>query len=100
MAGILYCGMHQAAYGDMALVGSIIRDAWDAGITPQYETCKGVSHHHLQLVDDQRQAEWRDHDCLAAGLPEDLKQHQSKLFRKAVQNAPKPGWNPELGDQG
>lgn len=80
MASILYCELNQAAYGDMPLVGSIIRGAWSLGKLPQDGSYESRPRHRLQLVYDQTQAEWDNHKCLAAGLPEGLKQYYDRIF--------------------
>ena len=98
MADRLYCGITNDYYGGMTPIGTIIRDAWVFGILPESETCEDWSHDRLQIIHDKTKVEWDKYGCLASNLPDELRQRHTDIYQRAVDNARKLGWDPELED--
>jgi len=48
------------------------------------------------MIHDQTKAEWDKYGCLVSNLPDGLRQRHSEIFQRAVDNARKPGRDPQL----
>jgi hypothetical protein len=95
----VYPGLHKDRNSGMTDAGRIIRDAWVFGILPEGETCEGWTYGRLQGVYDQVHQAWQPYGHLVSRLPDELRERHERIYREAIAEARRQGWDPSLEDE-
>jgi hypothetical protein len=93
-----YEGIDNDRGGGMSPTAKIIRDAWAFGLIPETETCAGWTVQGIDALYDKVTAAWEPFGNLVSNLPGELRERHLRIYKAAVENARRLGWNPELGD--
>ena len=92
-----YAGFNHDKHG-ITTMGRVVLDAWVFGFLPETEDCAGWDLGRMQVLMEKVEAEWDKYMNLPSRLPPELQARHSALYKTAVEEARKKGWDPELGD--
>ncbi len=92
-----YVGFNQDKHG-ITQLGRIVLDSWVFGFIPETEDCTGWDIGRMQNLMERVQVEWDKYAGLPSRLPPELHQRHSNFYDRAVADARKKGWDPELGE--
>ena len=92
-----YCGFYQDHHG-ITQLGRIVIDGWLFGFIPETEDCAGWELGRMQALMEKVNVEWDKYANLPSRLPDELRARHAALYDRAMSEARKKGWDPELGD--
>jgi hypothetical protein len=93
-----YIGIDQDQKAGLTHLGRIVRDAWVFRILPETETCAGWDSARMQNLYEQVYSAWEPYAHLPSKLPDDLREHHTRLYAAAISTARNDGWDSELGE--
>lgn len=97
MKDTAYVGLRKDRHG-MTQLGRIVLDGWLFGFIPETEDCAGWDLGRMQMLMERIQDAWDSYGNLPSRLPEDLRQRHADLYDRAMTEARRRGWDPELGE--
>lgn len=92
-----YAGFHHDKHG-ITTMGRLVLDAWVFGFLPETEDCAGWDLGQMQVLMEKVEAEWDKYMNIPSRLPPELQERHTALYQKAIDDARKKGWDPELDD--
>lgn len=93
----IYCGFYEDRHG-ITQLGRVVLDGWVFGLLPENEDCAGWELGRMQALMERIQQEWDRHGGLPGRLPPELRERHEKIYEKAMGEARRKGWDPELGE--